>query len=87
MRSKLYKLLESNTHYDKFMIACIACSLLPLCFKEYNQVFLWIDRVTVIVFILDYAGRWITADYKYDSHAFLRYPFGFFAVVDILSIG
>ena len=33
--------------------------------------------------------RWITADYKYDKKSvvsFVRYPFGIFAIIDIVSI-
>ena len=71
------------------MLVCIAASILPLCFKETNAVFLWMDRITVSIFIVDYLLRWGTADYKYEKlgkWVFLRYPFSFYAIVDMLSI-
>lgn len=43
----------------------------------------------LIIFIIDYFLRWFTADYKYNKKSlisFIRYPFGFFAIIDIISI-
>ena len=71
------------------MLVCIAASIVPLCFKETNALFIWLDRATVTVFIVDYLLRWWTADLKYEKSgkwAFLRYPFSFFGIVDLLSI-
>ena len=75
--------------YDRFMLVCIAASILPLCFKETNALFRWLDRITVAVFIVDHLLRWATADYKFGGNpvkAYLRYPFSFYAIVDLLSI-
>jgi voltage-gated potassium channel len=80
---------KSGLFYDRFMLICIICSIIPLCFKEITPLFVWIDRITVSIFILDYLLRWVTADMKYSSPkktAYLRYPFSFFAIVDLLSI-
>ena len=86
-------MLESNkrigVYYDRFMLVCIICSMIPLCFKETTPLFIWIDRITVAVFISDYLLRWITADMKCQGKkgiAFLKYPFSLFAIVDLLSI-
>ena len=71
------------------MLVCIAASIVPLCFKETNSLFIWLDRATVTVFIVDYLLRWWKADLKYEKSgkwAFLRYPFSFFGIVDLLSI-
>lgn len=41
------------------------------------------------MFIVDYLLRWATADYKFGGNpvkAYLRYPFSFYAIVDLLSI-
>ena len=41
------------------------------------------------MFIVDYLLRWWTADLKHEKSgkwAFLRYPFSFFGIVDLLSI-
>ena len=63
MREKIYKMLESDKKtslfYDRFMLVCIVFSIIPLCFKETNPPFQWIDRITVTVFIVDYLLRWV----------------------------
>lgn len=95
MRKNIYDIIETgeeherlNQVYSLFMIVCIALSLIPLCFKETTPLFQMLDRVTVTVFIIDYLLRLITADQKYDSGivSFIRYPFSFMAIVDLLSI-
>ena len=60
-----------------------------MCFKQTNSVLSVIDVICLIIFIADYFLRWITADYKYNKKSFssfIRYPFGFFAIIDIISI-
>lgn len=92
MRERIYQMLEGDgkgsIFYDRFMLICIVCSIVPLCFKEITLLFLWIERTTAGVFIVDYLLRWMTADLKYRGKRFpfLRYPFGFFAIVDLISI-
>ncbi len=96
MRQKIFDIIEpsqkSNIYssiYDWFMIIVILLSILPLCFKQTSDVLTVIDAVCLIVFIVDYLLRWITADYKYDKKSlisFVRYPFGIFAIIDIISI-
>lgn len=95
MRKRIYTVLEGNTEdrsgsvYSTFMLICILLSIVPLCFKSNNAIFHWIDKATVIVFIADYLLRWFTADYTQtlpSKTAFLRYPFTFFAIIDLLSI-
>ena len=95
MRKRLYEIVEVSrdndkvsTFYDFFMLICILCSLIPLCFKETNNLFKAIDTFTVCVFIADYIFRLSTADYKLKKglSSFIRYPFTFMAIIDILSI-
>ncbi len=96
MRQRIYKIIEvaengdvGSLIYDRFMLFCIFCCVVPLCFKQTNAVFQWIDYITAAIFILDYILRWSTADLKYPNSgkkAFLKYPFTFFAIVDLLSI-
>lgn len=96
MRKRVYDVIEvSDTGgvwsavYDYFMIAVILVSLIPLTSKASTPVFLWIDRVTAGIFIVDYLLRLCTADLKYgkkSASSFLRYPFSFYAVIDLLSI-
>ncbi len=96
MRKRIFEIIEVgkeedkiSTLYDMVMLLAIIVSLIPLAFKETNTVFIIIDRVTVSLFIVDYLFRLITADYKLQTNspvAFIKYPFGFMAIVDLLSI-
>ena len=95
-RERLFEIVEKSdandrpgVMYDLCMIAFIVISLIPLAFKQDNTVFIIIDKVCVAVFIVDYILRWMTADYKFEEHAvksFVRYPFSFMALVDLISI-
>ena len=96
MRKRIYEIIElsevrdivSNI-YDIFMIVAILLSLLPLAFKTTCTAFEIIDIVAVVIFILDYILRLITADYKLPDKkgfAFLLYPFTPMAIIDLLSI-
>lgn len=96
MRERLYHIIEKSDGndklskiYDIFMISVIVISLVPLAFKNDNVVFFIIDKTAMVIFIIDYLLRWITADYKYGKKSvvsFLRYPFSFMAIIDLLSI-
>ena len=95
-RRKLFVVLEPDEQtalsrsYDSFMLVCIVVSLIPLAFREQTVLFEWMDKVTVVVFIIDYICRWLTADLKMSDKpawkAFLIYPFTPFAIIDLLSI-
>lgn len=95
MRKRIYEIIEVGNEndktgqlYDFFMIVAIIASIIPLMFKNQTGLFLMIDKVTVIIFIIDYILRLITADYKLkkDYISFVKYPFQFMAVVDLISI-
>ena len=96
MRKRLYDIIEkssgedtASTIYDICMIIVIVLSLIPLAFKTEPLGFVLIDKIAAGIFIIDYAFRWITADYKYGEKtivSFIRYPFSFMAIIDILSI-
>lgn len=78
-----------STAYGMIMLLAIIVSLIPLAFKDTNPAFAFIDKATVTLFIIDYALRFITADYKLQTEspiAFVKYPFTFMAVVDLVSI-
>lgn len=67
----------------------IFASLIPLAFKNTLLLFQIIDKVAVSIFIIDYFFRLITADYKYGKKSissFVRYPFSFLAIIDLISI-
>lgn len=95
-RRRIYEIVEPAKQgdtigyiYDFAMIVIIIASVIPLAFKEQNIVFIWIERVAVIIFIIDYLLRLLTADYnmpKRGKLAFLMYPFKPMAIIDLLSI-
>lgn len=96
MRKKLYNIIKIagadsvlSRGYDCFMIFFIMCSLIPLCFKHSTPLFIWMDRVSVTVFIIDYLLHWATADFRFPKRgklAFLFYPFTLYALIDLLAI-
>ena len=95
MRNKIYQMVhvyDSSTLsvvYKWFMILIIMASLVPLTSKEPNALFGITDRVCLVIYIIDYALRWLTADYKFHKegrYPFLRYPFRLISIIDILSI-
>lgn len=96
MRKKIFDIIEISdgknvlsSIYDCFMITVIIISIVPLAFKETLYAFEIVDLVCACIFIIDYILRWLTADYKYNKKgvvSFLRYPFGFMSLIDLLSI-
>lgn len=70
------------------MIFVILSSLIPLTSKSHSGIFMWIDIVSTIIFIIDYILRLVTADYKLQKGkiSFLLYPFTFLALADLLCI-
>lgn len=75
--------------YDYFMLIVIVISLIPLAFKDDYPALIVLDKICVVIFIIDYLLRWITADYKYGKKSaisFIRYPISPMAIVDLLSI-
>ena len=95
MRKRLFEIIEvANGHdrlsriYDLFMIFIIILSLVPLMFFEETKFLYTIDKVCVIIFIVDYILRISTADYKLKKGAlsFVIYPFTPAAIIDILAI-
>ena len=95
-RKRLFEIIEKSEGndlisaiYDFFMMSVIVISLIPLAFKSENTVLILMDKITVAIFIIDYFFRWITADYKFNKKgvaSFLRYPFSFMAIIDLISI-
>lgn len=95
MRQKLYEIIEVSkdgntlsTVYDVFMMIIISLSIIPLAFKNHNTIFLYIDRITVLIFILDYFLRFITADIKIRNgvKSFILYLFLPMSLIDLISI-
>ena len=95
MRNRIYNIIDAEQENDRlenfynfFMMIVIFISLIPLAFKNENVVFYWIDKVSVVIFIIDYILRLITADYKLNKKAlsFLIYPFTPMAIIDMICI-
>ena len=96
MRRRIFEIIEIADEsdyishaYDIFSIAIIAISIIPLGMKTVSPAWLDVEHICVGVFIVDYALRLLTADYKLNDHsytAFFRYPFTPLAVIDLLSI-
>lgn len=96
LRKKLYEVLEYTKDndivpkiYNYFMIITIIASIIPICFKTQTSWLNAVDKITVIIFIIDYCIRWATYDFikpELKKRAFMIYPFSLFAVIDLLSI-
>lgn len=96
MRKRIYEIIEVSDGndilsriYDLFMMTVIIISLVPLSFKTEYLAFKVTDRICVIIFIIDYLLRLLTADFKYSKNSitsFLRYPFSPMAIIDLISI-
>ena len=70
-------------------MSTIFISLIPLAFKTDFYMFHIIDAIAVMIFIVDYLLRWGTADYKLNKKGivpFIKYPFTFMAIIDLVSI-
>lgn len=95
-RKRIFEIIEksegndkASSFYDFFMIFVIIISLVPLAFKAETTAFMIIDKSAAGIFIIDYLLRWLTADYKFNSHkafSFIRYPVSPMALVDLVSI-
>lgn len=94
-RKKINHLVNPEEHtrasraYDFIMLLAIAASIIPLMFRFQSTLFLIMEIVATVCFIIDYIFRWSTADYQSDRSrlgAFLVYPFTPMAIIDLLSI-
>lgn len=96
MRKRIYEIIYkssdgsmTSTIYDLFIIIFIVSSIIPLCFVRQYAAFVVIDKVTTVIFIIDYLLRLSTADYYAKKHGiipFVLYPFSPMAIIDLLSI-
>lgn len=87
MRKKIYNILNQNAIYDTFMFTVIIISIIPLAFVKQQSWMTLIDRITVIIFIIDYILRWFVADKLSNKlNKFILYPLTPMAIIDLLSI-
>lgn len=94
-RKTLFQIIEPHQKenaiekaYDVLMFLTIIVSLIPLTTKSHTGIFMWLDFVSTIIFIVDYVLRLVTADYKLEKGklSFFLYPFTFLALADLLCI-
>ena len=95
IRKTLFQIIEPHQKenaiekaYDVLMFLTIILSLLPLTTKSHTGIFMWLDFVSTIIFIVDYVLRLVTADYKLEKGklSFFLYPFTFLALADLLCL-
>ena len=96
IRERIFEIIEVAQEgdrlsdlYDSFMLLTIIISIIPLAFKQSYQFFEVTDSITVVIFMIDYILRWLTADYKLQKKAvssFVKYPFTPWAIIDLVSI-
>ena len=95
MRKRIFEIIETaqendrlSNVYDIFMMIVIVASLVPLAIKGEHPAFEVIDKVAVVIFIIDCLLRWMTADYKLKKRgwSFLLYPVTPMALIDLLCI-
>ena len=94
-RKTLFQIIEPHQKenaieksYDVLMFLTIIVSLIPLTTKSHTGIFMWLNFVSTVIFIIDYILRLLTADYKLEKGklSFLLYPFTFMALADLLCI-
>ena len=82
-RKRLFEIIEVGAPadrvsqaYDYLMMVAIFVSIFPLMFMEDHPAFHFMEHVTVVLFILDYLFRWMTADLRLGKGnlSFLLYP-------------
>ena len=96
MRKRIFEIVElakEGDHvselYDTIMLVLIVLSMIPLAFKNESLALAFIDKGCACIFVVDYLLRFLTADYKLQDHsamAFVKYPFTFMALIDLISI-
>lgn len=95
MRKRLFEIIETaqendraSNVYDISMLTVIIASLVPLAFKGETPFFWWIDKISAVIFIIDYLFRIITADLKLNKGiaSFLIYPITPMAILDLICI-
>ena len=96
LRKRIFEIVEIANEgdrisalYDSVMLVLIILSMIPLAFKTETPLLAFLDDACACVFVVDYILRLVTADYKLRDHsawAFVKYPFTFMALIDLISI-
>lgn len=95
-KRRVYEVIEvssigdrSSRAYDVMMNTAIIVSLIPMTLKKDTPVTFWLELFATFIFVLDYAARVYTADYKmgYKHYrAYIAYIISPLAIFDFLSI-
>jgi voltage-gated potassium channel len=95
-KKRMYEVIEvsrmgdkSSKAYDMLMTTAVIVGLIPLTLKNGNIYTKYIDISTFVIFLIDYAARLYTADYKmgYKSiSAYIAYLLSPLAIFDFLSL-
>lgn len=96
MRKRIFEIIETtnsksstlNKIYNFIMFAFIIISIIPLMERRETAVYAVINNASLIVFLIDYILRFITADYEMEkgTKSFLIYPVTPMAIIDLISI-
>lgn len=96
MLKNLYEVIEPSNNensklssiYDIAMLICIITSMIPLAVKSDSMILNIIDKITVVIFIIDYILRLMTAKIKLNKgvKSYFLYPIQPMAIIDLLSI-
>ncbi len=96
IKRRLYEIIEAGSEndpaskrYDTMITVAVIAGLVPLTIKENNLYIYIIDYLVELIFIVDYAFRLGTADYKMgikDMKAYIAYAFTPLAIIDFLSL-
>ncbi len=95
MRQRIFEIIEVDSKndrlskaYDIIMLVTIFVSIIPLTTPKDYPFFTVIDKITLIIFLIDYFLRIITADLKIKKGkaSFVLYPFTPMAIIDLVSI-
>lgn len=86
----LSKKHEASRYYDWMMVGVTLLSFVPLVFHDETvPPLMFINIFCALIFGIDYALRFMTADYHYKDSSwwsFARYPFSPLAIIDLLVI-
>lgn len=95
MRQRIYEIKETADDsdkvgriYDVAMMLTIFFSLMPVAAKSTSGYYGVIDKITTVIFIVDYVLRLITADKKLQRGiaSYFIYPISPMAIIDLLAI-
>ena len=95
MRQRIYEIIETADDSDKVsriynfaMMLTIFFSLIPVAAKSTSGYYGVIDKITTVIFIVDYVLRLITADKKLQRgiESYFLYPISPMAIIDLLAI-